>query len=81
MTTIRLSRAFVVTAKADLVTGRVRITFEATLDGEVMAAKPRLAILAEGGMPVSLLIESAQADLFSLQITPLAGADLEQPHD
>jgi hypothetical protein len=71
MTTIRLSHCFVAAAKADLVKGRVRISFEATLDAEVMAAKTRLAMLAIEKMPVSLLVESAQAELFSVHIQPL----------
>jgi hypothetical protein len=79
MSTIRLSRAFVVSIKADLVKGRARITFEATLDAEVMAAKGRLAMLSIEEMPVSLLVESAQAELFSDEVRSFSGAGVELP--
>ena len=71
MTTITLTKCMVAAVRADMVKGRVKITLEANLDHEMLAAKPYLAMFAVEELPVSCRIESAQPQLFEVTVQPL----------
>jgi len=84
MHNIHLSRCFVSAIRADLVKGRATISFEASLDQEMLAIKSRLAMLAVEEMPVSLTITSPQGELFNVNIMPVGegvvvSGDVDQP--
>lgn len=62
-TTLKLIGCTVYSVRADMVKGRVKITFETPLDDQMILAKRTLAFLAVDNSPVDLTITEQQMRL------------------
>lgn len=60
---IKIEICHVKSIRADLLAGHVNITFRASLDEEMLAARPRLALLAFDNAPVTLTVSEHQMHL------------------
>lgn len=76
--TIKLLGCTVAGVRADMVNGRVKITFDTHLDAQMMEARRTLAILAMDNSPVDLEITEQQLRLpFGVSSPPTEAVTIE----
>lgn len=66
-----ITHCLVASVRADLLKGRVKITFEATLDEEMLDAKRKLALLAMEEAPVDLTVVERSQQLRMVAVSPV----------